>query len=76
LHPHFVTTKFIKKKKNQFYRTGQFFEISEKKFIPIALEMDSTLIKLFFELPIFQKNEIHVAKSFGNSNEALWQWLS
>ncbi len=33
--------------------------------------MDSTIIKLFFELPIFQKNEVNVAKkkSFGNSNE-------
>jgi hypothetical protein len=37
--------------------------------------MNLTLIKLFFELPIFQKNEVHVAKSFGNTNEALWQWV-
>jgi len=40
--------------------------------------MDSTLIKLFFELPIFQKNEVNVAKKkvLETQMRALWQWLS
>jgi hypothetical protein len=73
LHPHFVATKFIKEIfLFNFIEPINFLKSPKKKiFIPIAPEWIRHYIKFFLELPIFEKNEVHVAKSFGNSNEAL-----